>query len=243
MQIAIHASDLDHNRVDGTRVYLLNLLKNFGKIDEKDSFFIYHQNDFNPQLEPPIFANYSIKKSSFPALWTQTAFAFEILRDKPDVLWMPVHNIPLLKKRELKTVVTVHDLAFKIFPEYFTKKDLIKLNRLSDMAIKKSNKIIAVSQSTKKDILKFYPEISEKKIAVIHHGFDAGIFQKKYSAEITDELLKKYNLLASTHEDDCSSTRSGKSKSYLLYVGAIQPRKNLEVLISAFEKVKFKNRN
>lgn len=239
MRIAIHASDLDHNRVDGTRVYLFNLLKNFGKIDEKDSFFIYHQNNFNSQLTPPKFSNYSVKKLSALLFWTQTAFAFEILRNKPDVLWMPVHNIPLLKKRDLKTVVTVHDLAFKIFPEYFTKKDLLKLNKLSDMAIMKSDRIIAISQSTKNDILKFYPEISEEKINVIHHGFDAEIFQKKYSAEITEELLKSYNLLASTREDDCSSTRSGKAKSYLLYVGAIQPRKNLEVLISAFEKIKF----
>ncbi len=223
MRIAIHAADLDHKRVDGTRVYLFNMLKNFGKIDAKDSFLIYHQNDFNSQLKPPVFSNYSVKKSSFPLLWTQTAFAFEIWRDKPDVLWMPVHNLPILHRRNLKIIVTIHDLAFKIFPDYFTKKDLLKLNKLSDMAIKKADKVIAVSQSTKSDILKFYPEILEEKIAVIHHGFDAEIFQKKYSAETTNKLLESYKL---------------KAKSYLVYVGAIQPRKNLEILIESFEKIK-----
>ena len=223
MRIAIHAADLDHDRIDGTRVYLFNMLKNFGKIDSQDSFFIYHQNDFNPQLKPPVFANYSVKKSSFPLLWTQTAFAFEIWRDKPEVLWMPVHNLPILHRKNLKVVVTIHDLAFKIFPDYFTKKDLLKLNKLSDMAIMKSDCIIAISQSTKNDILKFYPEISAEKITVINHGFDAEIFQKKYSDETTNELLKSYSL---------------KTKGYLLYVGAIQPRKNLEVLIDAFEKIK-----
>ena len=223
MRIAIHAADLDHRRVDGTRVYLFNMLKNFGKINSQDSFLIYHQNDFNPQLKPPVFANYSVKKSSFPLLWTQTAFAFEIWRDKPDVLWMPVHNLPILHRRNLKIIVTIHDLAFKIFPDYFTKKDLLKLNKLSDMAIKKADKIIAVSQSTKNDILKFYPEILEEKIEVIHHGFDAEIFQKKYSAETTNKLLESYKL---------------KAKSYLVYVGAIQPRKNLEILIESFEKIK-----
>lgn len=223
MRIAIHAADLDHNRIDGTRVYLFNMLKNFGKIDSQDSFSIYHQNDFNPQLKPPVFANYSVKKSSFPLLWTQIAFAFEIWRDKPEVLWMPVHNLPILHRKNLKVVVTIHDLAFKIFPDYFTKKDLLKLNKLSDMAIKNSDRIIAVSHSTKNDILKFYPEISAEKITVIHHGFDAGIFQKKYSVEESDKLLKNYQL---------------STKNYLLYVGAIQPRKNLEVLIAAFEKVK-----
>ncbi|HOX10706.1 MAG TPA: glycosyltransferase family 1 protein [Candidatus Moranbacteria bacterium] len=223
MRIAIHAADLDHNRIDGTRVYLFNMLKNFGKIDSQDSFLIYHQNDFNPQLKPPVFANYSVKKSSFPLLWTQTAFAFKIWRDRPEVLWMPVHNLPILHRKNLKVVVTIHDLAFKIFPDYFTKKDLLKLNKLSDMAIKKADKIIAISQSTKNDILKFYPEISEEKITIIHHGFDAEIFQKKYSAEESDKLLKNYQL---------------STKNYLLYVGAIQPRKNLEVLIEAFAKIK-----
>ena len=223
MRIAIHAADLDHDRIDGTRVYLFNMLKNFGKIDSQDSFFIYHQNDFNPQLEPPAFANYSIKKTSFPSLWTQTAFAFKIWRDRPDVLWMPVHNLPILHRKNLKVVVTIHDLAFKIFPDYFTKKDLLKLNKLSDMAIKNSDHIIAVSHSTKNDILKFYPEISAEKITVIHHGFDAEIFQKKYSEEYFNELSISYKI---------------KAKNYLLYVGAIQPRKNLEVLIAAFEKLK-----
>lgn len=223
MKIAIHAADLDHNRIDGTRVYLFNMLKKFGEIDKKNSFLIYHQGNFNPHLVFPIFKNYEIKSIYSPLLWTQTGFAWEIFRDKPEVLWMPVHNMPLLRRKNLKIAVTVHDLAFKIFPEYFTKKDLAKLNRLSDMAIKNADRIIAVSHSTKKDILKFYPEISEKKIVVIHHGFDSGLFKKKYSDTDSESLLRNYKL---------------QTKNYLLYVGAIQPRKNLEVLIDAFSKVK-----
>jgi glycosyltransferase involved in cell wall biosynthesis len=223
MRIAIHAADLDHSRIDGTRVYLLNMLKNFGRIDEKDSFFIYHQKNFNPNLTPPSFPNYFFKNFSFPILWTQTRFAWEIFKDRPDVLWMPVHNMPLIRRKNLKTVITVHDLAFKIFPQYFTKKDLAKLNKLSDMAIRNSDHIIAVSECTKKDILKFYPEIRAEKISVIYHGFDAGIFKQKMSDEDVEELSKSYKL---------------KTKNYLLYVGAIQPRKNLEVLIEAFEKIK-----
>ena len=223
MRIAIHASDLDHDRLDGTRVYLFNMLKNFGKLDKNDCFSIYHQNDFNPQLVPPLFSNYTVKKIPFPLLWTQTRFAFELFRDAPDILWMPVHNIPICRRKNLKVVVTIHDLAFKIFPDYFTKKDLAKLNKLSDMAICSADHVIAVSHSTKNDILKFYPQISGEKITVIYHGFDPEIFQREFSQEETESILKKYNL---------------KSKSYLLYVGAIQPRKNLEILIDAFEKTK-----
>jgi glycosyltransferase involved in cell wall biosynthesis len=223
MKIAIHAADIDHKRIDGTRVYLFNMLKNFGVLDQGNSFFIYHRNIFNPQLAPPDFRNYTIKKVSFPMLWTQIRFAFEVWRDKPDVLWMPVHNMPMFRRKNLRTVVTVHDLAFKIFPQYFTQKDLAKLNKLSDLAIKNADRIIAVSECTKKDILRFFPQISKEKIIVIHHGVDAGLFQKDISFSESEKILSAYDL---------------KPKKYILYVGAIQPRKNLGVLISAFEEIK-----
>ena len=223
MKIAIHAADLDHARIDGTRVYLLNMLKNFGAQNKTDSFCIYHQNNFNPHLTPPTFDNYSIKKIPFPTLWTQLRFAWQLFRDDPDVLWMPVHNVPIFRRKKLKVVVTIHDLAFKIFPDYFPKKDLAKLNRLSDHSIRNADRLIAVSQATKDDILRFYPQISAEKITVIHHGFDCALFENESSQSESGKILNSYEL---------------KAKSYLLYVGAIQPRKNLSVLISAFEKVK-----
>lgn len=221
MKIAIQAADLDNKRIDGTRVYLLNLLKYFGKISPEDEFLIYHRREFNPELIPENFSNYKIKKISSPCFWTQTRFAIEVWKDNPDVLWMPMHNIPLIRKRKLKMVVTIHDLAFKIFPESFPAKDLRQINLLTDVAIRNADRMIAISHSTKKDILKFYPQIDEDKIKVIHHGFDIELFQKEIPESKTEESLKTYNL---------------KAGSYILYVGAIQPRKNLETLIRAFEK-------
>ena len=198
------------------------MLKNFGKLDQKDSFLIYHQDEFNLQLVPPLFPNYTVKKIPFPLLWTQTRFAFEVFSDAPDVLWMPVHNIPICKRKNLKVVVTIHDLAFKIFPNYFNKKDLVKLNKLSDMAISTADHIIAVSHSTKNDILKFYPQIKADKITVVYHGFDPGIFQREISQEESGKVLSKFKI---------------QNSKFILYVGAIQPRKNLEVLIDAFERI------
>jgi len=61
MKIAIQAADLDAKRIDGTRVYIWNLLKNFGKLAKTDDFFVYHRSDFNPELVPPQFGNYKIK--------------------------------------------------------------------------------------------------------------------------------------------------------------------------------------
>ena len=192
MRIAIQAADLDSHRIDGTRVYILNLLKYFGKLDETSQFLIYHKKDFNPELRPPEFSNYKIiHKNSF-YIWTQTRFAWEIWKDKPDVMWMPMQALPIIRRKNLKTVITVHDLAFKIFPDQFTKNDLRRLNFYADYAIKNSSKIIAVSESTKRDILKFYPNISEDKIKVIYHGFDSEIYSKRYINEEIKAVNTKY---------------------------------------------------
>lgn len=227
MKIAVHTADLDHERIDGTRVYMYNMLKMFGEISPKDSFLLYHKDKYNPQLDPPKLPNYEFHRPQFPLSWTQTAFAAKIWCDEPDVLWMPMHNLPFVCRKNLQTVVTIHDLAFKIFPDYFPPSDLRKLNFLADYAIKHADKIIAVSQSTKNDIQKFYPDRREDSMKVINHGFDNSLFTNETHDEKEFESISKtYNL---------------KPKTYLLYVGAIQPRKNLSVLIKAFEKIKNKH--
>lgn len=222
MKIAIQAADLDAERIDGTRVYILNLLKNFGKLDTTSDFLIYHKDNFNPELMPPSFASYKVKKIPFSFCWTQTKFALELWKSCPDILWMPMQTLPFFRRKKMKTVITIHDLAFKYFPAYFPPRDLRRLNFFSDHAIRSADKIIAVSESTKKDILKFYPDIKKNKIKVIYHGFDETNFSQDRNPEREQQLLKKLGII----------------KNYLLYVGAIQPRKNLKVLVEAFEKIK-----
>lgn len=222
MKIAIQAADLDHPRIDGTRVYIKNMLRYFGQLDHSSQFLIYHKKEFNPELAPPDFPNYKIITKNLTYFWTQIRLSLDLFREKPDVLWMPMHNIPYFKPKGIKTVVTIHDLAFKYFPECFKKWELKKLNFLAGLAIKKSDKLIAISQSSKEDILKFYPEIKPDKIKVIYHGFDKDLFNK--DRDVVQENIIKDEL--------------GISGRYLLYVGAIQPRKNLTVLIHAFEIIK-----
>lgn len=223
MKIAVNAADLDHSRIDGTRIYIQNLLKNFGRLDKDDRFLIYHRSKFNPQLTFPIFENYKVIKKSFPFWWTQTRFAWEVWRKKPDVLFMPMHSLPFLCPRKTKTVATIHDLAFKFFPDHFPKKDLRRLNFFTDYAVCHADKLIAISNSTKKDIVRLYPKINPDKIKVIYHGYDKNIFHEN----ISEDEIKKTNTRYKIHYT-----------KYIIYVGAIQPRKNLGVLLDAFEKLR-----
>lgn len=215
MKIAIQCSDLDAERIDGTRVYIWEVLNRLGGIAPDDRFFLYHRADFNPALTPKNFPNYEERRLSGMCCWTQTRLAFELLKARPDRLWMPVQGMPLLRPGGMETIVTIHDLAFRKFPQHFPKDDLRRLLFLSDVAIRRSDRIIAVSQSTKRDILHYFPNISEKKVSVVYHGYES-----KYP--ISNIKYQKKNT----------------STPYLLYVGAIQPRKNLETLVSAFETIK-----
>ena len=195
MRIAVNASDLDHSRIDGTRIYIQNMLKNFGPdADDRDQFLIYHKSEFNPELAFPVFRNYKIKKLSFPLWWTQTRFGWEIFREKPDVLWMPMHSLPYLRSKKTKTVVTIHDLAFKFFPQFFPKKDLRRLNWFTDYAARHADKLIAISRSTKKDLLEFYPHLREEKIKVIYHGYDKELFNENISTERIRNTLSKFKI-------------------------------------------------
>jgi glycosyltransferase involved in cell wall biosynthesis len=222
MKVAIQVADLDHSRIDGTRVYISNILKYLGKLDPQDEFLLFHRDKFNPELAPAVFSNYKVFQKAFPFLWTQTRFAYDLWKSRADVLWMPMAALPFLRRKKMKTVVTVHDLAFKHFPETFTKKDLFKLNFFADYSIRSADRIITISEASKKDILKFFPDVPEKKIRVIHHGFSPEVFG------VARDRGKEIGL----------KERMGIEGDYILYSGALQPRKNIERLIEAYEDYK-----
>lgn len=216
MNIAIQTADLDADRIDGTRVYLSQLLRRFGPIGTEHRFQLYHRSRFNPELAPPSLPNYDVRTVTAPFYWTQTRFAWEMWKSRPERLWMPVQALPFFLPKSIRTTVTIHDLAFKYFHDHFSKKDQRRLHMFADFAVKKADKLIAVSESTKRDILKFYPDVDASKIRVIYHGFDSDLFQ---GVEADDAILKKHGI---------------EAKKYLLYVGAIQPRKNILTLLDAF---------
>lgn len=225
MRIAIQAADLDHARIDGTRVYLFNVLTRLGAIGPHDDFLVYHRSAFNPALTPPTFPNYTIKSIPPLPMWTQTRLARALFRDRPDALWMPMHALPLVRPTNMRTVVTIHDLAFKFFPHFFPRHDVRRLNFLTDYAVRHATALIAVSHATKEDILRVYGNVPEEKITVVHHGVNVRDFQSG-GVKHEQAILARYAV---------------ETKKYILYVGAIQPRKNLTLLVDAFAIVKRKH--
>ena len=223
LRIAVHASELDGERIDGTKVYINEVLKRFGSMASDDDFYIYHRDKFNKSLTPPKEENYHIKTLPNIPLWTQTLFAWDIWKEKPDVLWMPLHNMPFCHSSKTRVVSVIHDLAFKIFPETFPKSDLRKLNFLTDKTVKRADHIITVSKATKKDLLRFYPQLNSQKITVTSLGINANDWQRDIRGFAAEKTLKDNGV---------------EDSKYIISVGAIQPRKNLKVLIDAFGEIK-----
>jgi glycosyltransferase involved in cell wall biosynthesis len=236
MKIAININELTLKQNTGVKVYTREIVNALSKIDNENEYVLYASENvkscvstadnfkFNPE--------FSGQNSKFnKILWTYTKFPQEIKKDRPDILFMPIQSVPFWKRpKNIKIVVTVHDLAFMIFPDHFTAKDRFLLKFHTKRAVEMSDKIIVPSEATKSDLVRFYG-VSEDKVGVIRHGVANNLKFKTSSLK----LNKGAELLIG------SSAPLFKNQPYILFVGAIQPRKNIIRLIEAFEKIKNEN--
>lgn len=222
MNVAINASILD-SKPTGLGIYTINIINELARLakSKKYDFTIYSANSTLFSLN----ANFQVKKipkyvqpseyyrfaSIFRFLWNQLIYP---IRAKDfDLSYSPTtHGSSLLKNQ----IITIHDLLALSFPQqnkfqyYYYKYFLPKI-------IKNSKAVITVSQSTKKDVMKYlnYPQ---EKIHVIYNGYNKNIFSPKSKAN--NYIKDRYNI-----------------KEYILTIGATYPHKNIERLIISYSQL------
>lgn len=130
----------------------------------------------------------------------------------------------LLPLRDVPTVLTVHDLIFKLFPEHHKKLNYYFLNAAVPLFVRRADAIIAVSQATKNDLMRHYGT-PDHKITVVHEAA-ASHFRVVPISEVS-RVRAKYNL----------------PERFLLSVGTIEPRKNLTRLVEALARLRKGDRN
>lgn len=200
--------------------HLVKTLLKLNKLDEFVLFFDHRARDIVKEfLEPNTvirFFTFSKYKKFLPFVYSHMLSSSVLTRENLDVYHSPANIVPL--KYEGKFVVTVHDLAIYREPSVFPSRQGFSIKYLVPRSIDKAEKIIAVSRSTKKDVEDFFA-VASSKIKVIYEGVDHERFNpNKKTPEDIGYLRQKYKI----------------NKEYILFLGTLEPRKNLIRLLEAF---------
>jgi glycosyltransferase involved in cell wall biosynthesis len=172
------------------------------------------------------FANIrSIAPATFPSTlfksaWRSNWIKKDLLKNNIDIYHGLSHEIPIgINKTNIKSVVTIHDLIFERYPEQYGKIDVQIYRKKFTYACKHADKIIAISNQTKQDIIDLY-KIPEEKITICYQSCNPAFFNKASDAE-KQAVKEKYFL----------------PDQFYLYVGSIIERKNLLTVCKALNEI------
>jgi glycosyltransferase involved in cell wall biosynthesis len=216
MIIGIDGNEANVETKVGISEYAFQLLKQFSRLETPASFRIYLKNHPNHDF-PETNKNWKYRVVKPHKLWTQVGLPVDLYRyfPRPNVFFTPSHYAPRFSP--VPTVISIMDTSYIYFPSLFKKPDLYQLQNWTKYSAKNAKKILTISESSKRDIMRIY-DIPQDRIVVTYPGL-----KKTYSGVMPtmDVLEKTYHI-------------TGK---YILFVGTLQPRKNIEKLIEAFAKV------
>ena len=151
----------------------------------------------------------SLAGRMFSALWRSYWLGRTLKKDSIDLYHGLSNEIPFDMPRHVRSVVTIHDLIFLRFPEWYKPIDRRIYAKKARHSCREADRIIAISKQTSADIQEYF-DISPDRIDVVYQGCDP-LFYSPVDEQENIRLTEKYNL----------------PSVYLLYVGTIEPRKNL----------------
>ncbi len=229
MIIAIDLRSIQRGTFSGVENYTLSLLERMIKMDTQNTYKLFYNGLKPVQVEDLHFLNTTVVSRRIPnkllALMVLVLRRpkFEKLIGDFDVLFLPnINNLSLKDKKKL--VVTVHDLSFAVIPEYYDlKRRLWHWSLCYKKLLRRADKIIAVSEYTKQDVVRELG-VPEERVEVIYQGVDHTRFHSGLNVDKLRAVRNKYNLPG----------------EFILYMGTLEPRKNLVGLIQAFENMSTK---
>jgi len=238
MNIVIDVRALMGGKWSGVETYIHYLIKSITALDKSNNYILFANASRSQTKHIPNFGtpNIQIIQTRIPNKVLNFGLLFfnypkldklleKKLHKKIDAFVFPDLR-PYALSRKTAAIQTVHDLCFEHFSQFFSKKSRLwfKILRPKKL-IKKADVIIAVSLSTKNDVVQTY-KISPQKIHVIYEGIDQ-LFGQNLNENTWKNLKKKYQL----------------PDEYFLFLSTLEPRKNLKNLLLAFEEYKKENTN
>ncbi len=226
MKIALDFRGLLSGRVSGVENYIFNIMERLLVLDHENQYMLLENAYKAKDLSSLHFINTQIVQRRIPNKFFNGSLKlfgvpkFEKYFGQFDTLFLPNFNFFALKA-STKLVVTVHDMSPVVTPEYYSIKRRIwhwAVNFKKTLA--RANKIIAVSEYTKADLIRLF-NVPAEKIVVIYPGIDRQIFSPNLPDEKLREVRNRYSLPG----------------EYILFLNTIEPRKNLVAFIKAFEQL------
>ena len=201
----------------GISKYTQMLIKQF--ISEKYDVDILIRNEFKNDYDASnvIVSAQDINGSKDRIIYEQ--IKSKKLYDRYELVHFPDYATPVLYRGY--QVATIHDMAMHTMKDKYTRMQNITKNILLKNTIRNADKLICVSEFSKNELIKYYPD-AEKRSVVIYEGIE--IPNLKIDQDIEGNILKEFGL-------------SGEGTRYILYVGTIAPHKNIKRLISAFGRI------
>ncbi len=213
MLIGIDGNEANVGEKVGIGEYAFELLKQFEQSRSKNlEFRIYLKNPPREEM-PKEREGWRYRVIGPRRFWTQLALPLDLLfhRPRPNAFFTPTHYAPRFSP--VPTAVSVMDVSYIHFPNLFKKSDLYQLKSWTAYSVKNAKIVFTISQASKNAIIKAYG-INEAKVVVTYPG------------------VKRLLNMGSTNS---KFTIEGR---YILFVGTLQPRKNIARLIEAFSRLK-----
>lgn len=234
MRIGIDARTIlnpEKGEAIGVGHYTYQLIRHILECDHENEyvlFFDFHvrEKDIKKFTKPNVkikFYPFSDYKKYLPGAYNEILGTATLAREKLDILHTtsPMSRIPVGYRG--KVIVTVHDLAVYKVPDVFPKVKLAKDRTVLSLMIKKADRIITVSNSTKRDLCDIF-KCPREKSRVIYSGFDKRLFEEVKDPR--EKVLERYGI-------------NGGMK-YILFLGTLEPMKNIARLLEAYKIFKEK---
>ncbi|MDP3836917.1 MAG: glycosyltransferase family 1 protein [bacterium] len=251
MLIGIDASRANRSLRTGTEWYSFYIISHLAAIDRENEYVLYLDKEPVADLAAAVslYSNVRFKILKWPwrYFWTIGRLSLEMIKNRPDVLFVPAHSLPLIHPR--RTVNTVHDIAFIRENRVYQKRDIsTKSGRLSIIdllvriftrgkyqsnsldhlswstaySVRNASRIIAVSEFTKNEILDVYGEHVASKTQVVYNGYPEDLYYERRDPRERNTVLEKY----------------GIEEPFFLYVGRLEKKKNTAALVESFSLYK-----
>jgi glycosyltransferase involved in cell wall biosynthesis len=219
MRICIDTSPAVHRRA-GLGRYAQELTAALLASDPENEYVAFYHRAADAQVDPPLDRLPHLTSSLDTKPWRMSALLAHLTRLSQDRLFPGIdlfhatdHLLPRLS--QVRSVFTLHDLIFQFYPEMHKPLNRWFLRLMVPRFLRAADAVIAVSECTKKDAVRFY-DLDEAKIHVIYEGVNPSF--RPASPETASEIRRRYGL----------------PESFILTVGTIEPRKNLTSLLEAY---------